>query len=146
MRIWSLHPKYLDAKGLVALWRETLLAQAVLKGETKGYTQHPQLIRFKESTNPIIAINFYLYQVLQESIERGYKFNKTKCLNPEELPTLPDPIPVTSGQVAYEWEHLLAKLQTRDPQRYKQLQHQKNPLVHPLFKVVPGDVEDWEKL
>jgi hypothetical protein len=29
-RIWSLHPKYLDARGLVALWREGLLAQAVL--------------------------------------------------------------------------------------------------------------------
>ena len=36
MRLWSLHPRYLDAKGLVALWREGLLAQAVLKGQTKG--------------------------------------------------------------------------------------------------------------
>ena len=27
MRLWTLHPKYLDAAGLVALWREALLAQ-----------------------------------------------------------------------------------------------------------------------
>jgi len=25
MRLWTLHPKYLDARGLVALWREGLL-------------------------------------------------------------------------------------------------------------------------
>jgi hypothetical protein len=31
MRIWSLHPKYLDSKGLVALWRESLLAKNVLR-------------------------------------------------------------------------------------------------------------------
>lgn len=39
MRIWSLHPSYLDAKGLVALWRETLLAQKVLLGATVGYPE-----------------------------------------------------------------------------------------------------------
>lgn len=43
MRLWSLHPQYLDAKGLVALWREGLLAQAVLAGQTRGYKRHPQL-------------------------------------------------------------------------------------------------------
>lgn len=31
-----MHPRYLDAKGLVALWREALLVQAVLRGETRG--------------------------------------------------------------------------------------------------------------
>ena len=43
MRLWSIHPRYLDSMGLVALWREALLAQAVLRGETKGYKFHPQL-------------------------------------------------------------------------------------------------------
>jgi hypothetical protein len=43
MRLWSVHPKYLDARGLVALWREGLLAQAVLRGRTSGYVRHPQL-------------------------------------------------------------------------------------------------------
>jgi hypothetical protein len=33
MRLWSLHPEYLDANGLVALWREALLAQAFLQGK-----------------------------------------------------------------------------------------------------------------
>jgi len=37
MRLWTIHPKYLDAKGLVALWRETLLAKHVLEGKTPGY-------------------------------------------------------------------------------------------------------------
>ena len=41
MKLWSIHPKYLDAKGLVALWREALLAQKVLDGKTEGYKNHP---------------------------------------------------------------------------------------------------------
>jgi len=47
MRLWSLHPSYLDPQGLVAVWREGLLAQAVLRGQTTGYTRHPQLARFR---------------------------------------------------------------------------------------------------
>ncbi|HKX52383.1 MAG TPA: pyrimidine dimer DNA glycosylase/endonuclease V [Nitrosospira sp.] len=38
MRLWTLHPRYLDTKGLVAAWREALLAQKVLSGLTSGYT------------------------------------------------------------------------------------------------------------
>jgi hypothetical protein len=53
MRIWSLHPKYLDAKGLVALWRESLLAKQALESKTKGYKNHPQLNRFKNSGNAV---------------------------------------------------------------------------------------------
>jgi hypothetical protein len=34
MRLWSLHPKHLDRQGLLAVWREGLLAQEVLRGET----------------------------------------------------------------------------------------------------------------
>ena len=49
MRLWSLHPKYLDIKGLVACWREGLLARKVLLDQTKGYKNHPQLIRFNRS-------------------------------------------------------------------------------------------------
>ena len=37
IRIWTLHPKYLDAKGLVAVWREALLAKHVLENKAKGY-------------------------------------------------------------------------------------------------------------
>lgn len=44
MRLWTLHPKYLDPKGLVALWRETLLAQRVLAGRTRGYRFDESLI------------------------------------------------------------------------------------------------------
>jgi hypothetical protein len=55
MRIWSLHPTLLDTKGLVALWREALLAKHVLSGSTIGYQNHPQLKRFKSSPNPHAA-------------------------------------------------------------------------------------------
>ena len=41
MRLWTLHPQYLDPRGLVALWREALLAQKVLLGRTRGYRAHP---------------------------------------------------------------------------------------------------------
>jgi hypothetical protein len=40
MRKWSIHPQYLDTKGLEALWREALLAKNVLEVKTKGYRNH----------------------------------------------------------------------------------------------------------
>ena len=69
MRIWSLHPKYLDTKGLVALWRETLLAKHVLEGKTKGYRNHPQLDRFKKAQNPPRVDQ----SILKRSFSRGHR-------------------------------------------------------------------------
>ena len=70
MRLWSLHPRYLDSKGLVALWREALLAKAVLSGRTRGYRQHPQLARFRAHPEARAAINAYLAAVHEEATGR----------------------------------------------------------------------------
>ncbi|RMG87735.1 MAG: DNA lyase [Bacteroidetes bacterium] len=141
MRIWSLHPKYLDAKGLVALWRETLLAKHVLEGLTTGYKNHPQLIRFKQTTDPPRAINLYLEAVYRESLARGYRFNKNK-FTIEAGP--PIRMTVTDGQLKYEWQHLLKKLAQRDPEKFQKLSGIKAIECHPLFEVTEGGVEDWE--
>ncbi len=140
MRLWSIHPSCLDTKGLVALWREALLAKAVLEGNTVGYTNHPQLIRFKKSKNPLTMINQYLYEVLRESEKRGYHFDQTKCKKIDSI----EQVPVTQGQVTFEWEHLRKKLEKRDPEQYKRLIG-KTPTVHPIFYVTKGEVEAWEK-
>jgi len=140
VRLWSLHPKYLDAKGLVALWREALLAQAVLKGETRGYTHHPQLIRFRESSSPLEAIASYLQEVQAEATHRGYRFDASK-IGPF---TSVEKIPVTRGQLEYEWLHLKAKLKVRDPVRLAQLNELSHPNPHPLFRIVAGPVAEWE--
>ena len=78
MRLWSLHPSLLDGKGLVALWREGLLAQQVLSGLTKGYRHHPQLARFRSCSDPVAAIAAYLHEVHRESVRRGYCFDASK--------------------------------------------------------------------
>jgi hypothetical protein len=140
VRIWSLHPKYLDAKGLVALWRETLLAQHVLEGKTKGYKNHPQLDRFKASSSPVDAINYYLKFIYNEASARGYNFSLEKFDRKAKRIHLR----VTSGQMEYEVKHLLKKLKERDPAMYKKLKAQKEILPHPVFKIREGDVEDWE--
>ncbi len=140
MRIWSLHPKYLDAKGIVALWRETLLAKHVLQGKTKGYKNHPQLNRFKKLKNPVDAIDQYLDAVLQEAIRREYHFDEGKISQTFKRTKLS----VTSGQMHYETTHLLKKLKTRDPLRYKQFKLIEEAEPHPLFRVVKGEVEEWE--
>lgn len=142
MRLWSIHPKYLDTKGLVALWCEALLAKKVLEGKTKGYRNHPQLDRFKSSGNALNCINFYLSEVYDESHNRGYLFDKTKIewsFNQQELT-------VTDGQLEHEREHLLKKLKTRDPQKYNEITRINKFTPHPLFKVIKGDIEDWEKV
>lgn len=140
MRIWSLHPKYLDAKGLVALWRETLLAQHVLEGKTKGYTNHPQLIRFKAVENPQEAINQYLAEVWEEATIRGYKFDRTKI----NWDFTPIEISVTSGQINYEREHLSRKLLVRDEEKLRTLPNYSDLEVAQIFRIVEGEIEPWE--
>lgn len=142
MRLWSLHPKYLDAKGLVALWRESLLAQAVLRGETKGYRSHPQLIRFRNAPDMLSAISLYLEPVRREAELRGYSFDRNKIHPKRKQLTLS----VTSGQIAYEWSHLLQKLNLRCPALYQQWKEIVTPDPHPLFAVCHGEIETWERI
>lgn len=140
MRIWSIHPKHLDTKGLVALWRETLLAKHVLEGKTKGYRNHPQLDRFKLLDHPQDAINQYLSFIFEEATIRGYRFDRTKI----NWAYSPCTMLVTSGQMEYEIAHLLRKLETRDALRFAELIKQKVFDPHPMFKVVDGEIERWE--
>lgn len=142
MRIWSIHPQHLDAKGLVALWRETLLAQKVLLGETRGYRSHPQLKRFKSHADPLAAIAAYLQEVQREAGRRGYNFDASKIAREGRAAR----ICVTDGQVEYELAHLKAKLKVRDMAAYERLVNGEYPSIHPLFTVVSGEIEDWEVL
>ena len=142
MRLWSIHPAYLDTKGLVALWREGLLAQMVLLGKTRGYTNHPQLLRFRNTVNPPGAIARYLREVAKEADARGYNFDKNRIGNRRYQ----GKIPVTRGQTGYEFRHLKKKLETRDPVRYKQLKTIKKIRLHPMFIEVQGGVESWERI
>ena len=82
MRLWSLHPKLLDRMGLLALWREGLLAQKVLLGQTAGYRFHPQLKRFQANKNPVGAISTYLWGVVDEARERLH-LRRFKDCDPE---------------------------------------------------------------
>lgn len=142
MRIWSLHPKYLDTKGLVALWRETLLAQKVLQEKTKGYKNHPQLIRFRSTSDPLGAIGAYLTEVAKEADKRGYNFDKTKIFSD----SFSELIPVTKGQVQYEFDHLLSKLSNREPVLYQKFMNETKIETIPLFRLIDGGVENWEKV
>ena len=142
MRLWSIHPKYLDKAGLVALWRESLLAQRVLKGITVGYKNHPQLKRFGKHPQPQRAIGKYLREVWKESKLRGYNFDKTKI--EAEGPTRK--IPVNLGQLRYEVDLLRAKLKERNRVKYHKLSSAERIQSHPLFRIVEGEVEEWEKV
>ncbi len=140
MRLWSVHPKYLDTKGLVALWRESLLAKHVLEGKTKGYKNHPQLNRFKDSNNAVDFINQYLSEVYFEAQSRNYNFDKNKI----DWSFTPGYLNVTNGQMEYERDHLLKKLEIRDAGKLKQVEKLLSLDPHPLFKIVDGEIENWE--
>jgi len=142
MRLWSLHPKYLDTKGIVALWREALLAQAVLRGDTKGYRHHPQLARFNAAQKPLHAIAAYLSAIHKEAGRRNFKFDVTK-IGPKQLKKR---IPVTQGQIDYEFVHLKKKLAQRDTASLQRLDAVRRPEPHPLFELFPGAVEKWERV
>jgi pyrimidine dimer DNA glycosylase len=139
VRLWSLHPRYLDPAGLVAVWREALLARAVLAGETRGYRHHPQLIRFRDDHH---AIGAYLQAIFDESMRREYRFDETKVPRHRSVGKMT----VTSAQLAYEWMHLTAKVRLRNPEWAKRLRKVEKPAAHPLFRVVKGEIETWERL
>ena len=140
MRLWSLHPRYLDARGLVALWREGLLARNVLENKTKGYRNHPQLNRFRRHEAPLMAIHFYLKEVHEEATRRLYRFDASKI----DWNAQARKIEVTSGQLAFEYLHLRKKLMERDGLKLAALPPQGKVEVHPLFMVKEGPVEEWE--
>ena len=142
MRLWSLHPRYLDAKGLVALWREALLAQKVLTGSTRGYRNHPQLERFSSRPSPAGAIASYLDAVCDEATQRGYNFDRTRIHLSERGTT---PIEVTEGQLRYELSHLAAKLKRRAPAAHERLQRVNVPDPHPSLVAIPGPIASWER-
>lgn len=140
MRIWSIHPKYLDSKGLVALWRETLLAKNVLEGNTKGYQNHPQLNRFKALPQPLNGINYYLSEVYLEAKNRGYHFTKEKI----DWSFSEIKMNVTNGQIFYEQVHLMNKLTLRDPELKEKWKDHTLFEAHPMFNIIGGKIENWE--
>jgi len=141
MRLWTLHPKYLDPRGMVACWREALLAQAVLAGRTRGYRHHPQLQRFREQAKPLHAIAAFLAGIDREARNRGYRFNANKISHRTWTGRMTE----TDGQLLFEWTHLLNKLRTRAPLLHQQFQTIATPEPHPLFRIIPGDIRDWER-
>ncbi|KAB1650560.1 pyrimidine dimer DNA glycosylase/endonuclease V [Pseudoclavibacter endophyticus] len=141
MRLWSLHPQHLDRAGLVAGWREALLAQAVLAGRTKGYRHHPQLVRFTATPKPLESIGAFLSGLRDEAELRGYQFDASRILEPAAEVAQ---IPVTQGQITFEWHHLGKKLMRRSPEDAHRWEHS-GPSPHPLFIVVSGEMERWER-
>jgi len=89
---------------------------------------------------PIDCINQFLKHIYDESVERGYNFNRNKI----------DPIShhliltVTDKQIKYELKHLLNKLKTRNKSQYIWLSSQKDIVPHPLFEINKGELENWE--
>jgi hypothetical protein len=141
MRIWTVHPCHLDPQGLTALWREALLARAVLRGATRGYLHHPQLVRFQGHSSPRGAISGYLSAVYEEADRRGYVFDRSKVGPVCECGR----IVATRGQLEYEWEHLLPKLRRRSPEWYRRVRRL-TPVAHPSFRIVAGPVAPWERV
>jgi hypothetical protein len=141
MRLWTIHPKYLDAKGLVALWREALLAQRVLQGLDARLPASPQLSRFLATRQPAAALAGYLAVVHQEASRRGYSFDAGKIGRDR----FRDRIVEMKDQLLYEWEHLQRKLAARNPARLRD----GRPVAAPepqLFRIVRGKVRAWQKV
>jgi hypothetical protein len=141
MRLWTLHPRYLDSKGLVAAWREALLAQKVLAGKTRGYRSHPQLIRFQSHRDPMGAIAAFLSGLAAEADRRGYHFDTAKIDKRRAAGRIME----TRGQLMFEWKHLGSKLRRRAPVLSEVMKRTKVPAPHPLFRLVAGGIRDWEK-
>ena len=141
MRLWSVHPRYLDRQGLTACWREALLAQAVIERTSGGYSNHPQLQRFRATDDPQAAIGAYLRGIADDADRRGYRFAKDRIIRGDDV----GQVPVASGQLEYEWAFLLEKLLRRSPRLHREFADITTPDPHPLFVVVDGGIASWER-
>lgn len=154
MRLWTIHPKYLDGKRLTSQWKEGIQMMHIWKeiGENPepakrlGYVSHPQVRRL---SNLLVAdsglISLLLHQHLtavhEESVQRSYSFNKKliddlapDCKNAPK-------VYVTMGQVAYEF----ALMATKNNEWSQKVAIDPYMLCNPIFQVVSGSIESWEK-
>lgn len=153
MRLWSIHPCYLDRLALIACWRESLLAQKVLQNKTRAYKNHPQLDRFKIK-NGLLFLSAYLWHLIQEAtINREYNFNYNKILySLNQIKKIYyEQLIVTDSQLAYEFKHLQKKLEKRDINKYQEnnesfIYANGKIEANPVFKIVEGNIESWEKI
>jgi len=144
MRLWSIHPKYLDRQGLLACWREGLLALSVArKGFVGAYSKHPQLERFKKTRDPKGAIVSFLQEIAMEMMARGYR--------PKALPRPKhrQKIAVTKGQLEFEFSRLQEKLRKRSKAKFLEnrriVSKEKGLKTNGSFYIVAGPKESWEK-
>lgn len=148
MRLWTIHPSYLDRQGLLAAWREGLLAQKVLEGRTKGYRFHPQLERFRKAGDPLALMGRFLSGLADEAERRGYRFDRGKIHGLDR--EAPGPVPVAEGQIAYEFALLRAKLAARAPGKLREIDRalgeEGEIRIGGSFCRGPGGVEEWERV
>jgi hypothetical protein len=88
------------------------------------------------------AVGYYLKELYFESQIRGYNYNYSKILYPDAVV---EPIFLSQGQIDYEFMILQERLKVRTPKKYEENLGVSDPLSHPLFKIVPGLPEKWEK-
>lgn len=161
MRVWSIHPAYLDTKGLVASWKEGIQGLNALRNPRKPngkwamFAHHPQLIRFKRFENPELCLSEYLHFIADEADRRNYNFNRNLIL--PRLDENPYQIWITCGQLIYEWDFLSHKVTCRTGfwEYGKPTINGKSTVetiaswscvVHPMVVLIPGDIECWEKV
>ena len=87
-------------------------------------------------------IDRYLSEVWTEAGKRGYAFDRGKIgrrISKERMT-------VTRGQLQYEFDHLKKKLRKRDRKKFAAVKDLPLPKPHPLFRVVRGEIAEWEKI
>lgn len=87
-----------------------------------------------------------MLKIYEEARKRSYCYNKSKIVKAAEKV---EPIKITKGQILYEFHILKERVKGRDPKKYKEVleleRKGRRPKSHPLFVVIEGEVEPWEK-
>jgi hypothetical protein len=72
--------------------------------------------------------------VWQEANSRNYKFDESKFESIQQI----ENIDVFKGQVNFEKNHLLNKLEQRDKNKYDEIAEIIDIKIHPLFNLIDG--------
>jgi hypothetical protein len=141
MRIWSIHPKYLDSKELLNLWNETIQAKNEFLTKFSGHFSNKQLERFLDLKNPLEAINSYMSSIYREAVKRDFSVDDS-FMDWDFDDSIQ--IPVTAGQISHEISKLKSRLRERDEKKLQKLNGRTFLELHPIFYSVPGTIEEWE--
>jgi len=138
MRVWDIHPGYLNRESLLGEHREVHAVFSIIINHKSGYARHPETMRWRDSLGALVSRHDCL---LEEMDFRGYRH-----LSPApDIPGSPWPqvfIDPPAGQLSI----LEQKYRMKNPGRIPLPQNSQQLWAHHKYSVMARDPELYKSI